>query len=195
MIFDLDETLTWLMFPWEEWIVEVLAEFPHGVRGKLSRSWRSDGVSSGPALNDALSRGAISYEKLIAITTRFERRNFRHTPNAELVRAARELHGRGVRLDLWTGNVRSTARRALTDLNLLALFDHVVCREDTFLGKPDPEGLGLLGVSPPTVRQFLLVGDSSNDEAAARAVGMDFFPIFFFKSSERPATSAPRDSS
>jgi len=69
-----------------------------------------------------------------------------------------------------TGRPRADAQRFLERFELSSLFDAVVCREDAPL-KPAPEpvrrALGALGV-----RSAWMLGDTSDDLAAARAAGV-----------------------
>ena len=62
----------------------------------------------------------------------------------------------------------------------LCRFGRIVGRDDVRLAKPDPEGWQLIDDGTPRQR-YLFVGDSSNDEGAATALGIDYFTIRFFK--------------
>lgn len=72
-------------------------------------------------------------------------------------------------------NRTDTMARVLDDHDIAHLFDLVVCALDVTFPKPHPEALNKVAahfsVGP---REVLYVGDSSVDEAAARAAGMPF---------------------
>jgi FMN phosphatase YigB (HAD superfamily) len=60
---------------------------------------------------------------------------------------------------------------ALLELGIRHHFSKVITRNDVRFAKPHPEGWSLLGGGTPRA-QYLFVGDSSNDEGAAEALGL-----------------------
>jgi HAD superfamily hydrolase (TIGR01509 family) len=113
---------------------------------------------------------------LLEASEEFESTYFAHTPHDELVQAVHELAKNGKTLYLWTGNMRSTADRALTEIGIHHLFKQIISREDVRQTKPHPEGWQLLeqGIARS---EYLFVGDSGNDKGAAEALGIDYFGL------------------
>jgi len=84
-----------------------------------------------------------------------------------------ELRQAGIKLGIVTSRVRDTTLYGLQLFGLLDFFQAIVTMEDVENHKPGPEpvlrGAELLGLPPAAV---LMVGDSPNDIAAARAAGV-----------------------
>jgi phosphoglycolate phosphatase len=89
-----------------------------------------------------------------------------------VVEGLRVLRGRGLRLACLTNKPTSFARPLLAAKGLADFFDHAFGGDAFARKKPDPlpllETCKALGVPPSAT---LMVGDSSNDAAAARAAG------------------------
>jgi len=89
-----------------------------------------------------------------------------------VVEGLRLLRGRGLRLACLTNKPTSFARPLLAAKGLADYFDHAFGGDAFARKKPDPlpllETCKALGVPPAAT---LMIGDSSNDAAAARAAG------------------------
>ena len=89
-----------------------------------------------------------------------------------VVEGLRLLRGRGLRLACLTNKPTSFARPLLAAKGLADFFDHAFGGDAFARKKPDPlpllETCKALGVPPAAT---LMIGDSSNDAAAARAAG------------------------
>jgi HAD superfamily hydrolase (TIGR01509 family) len=83
------------------------------------------------------------------------------------------LHGRGVRLGIWTGRDRWSAERILDVHGLTGFFGATVCGDDLASHKPDPAGLlraiELSGVSPS---ESVFMGDADADVLGGHAAGV-----------------------
>ncbi len=83
------------------------------------------------------------------------------------------LHGRGVRLGVWTGRDRWSAERMLATHGLTPLFASVVCGDDLKTHKPDPEGLlrclAAMGARPA---EAVFLGDADVDVLGGHAAGV-----------------------
>jgi HAD superfamily hydrolase (TIGR01509 family) len=181
LIFDLDETVTRLDVPWEEWKRAVVAALPPDSGADLDRLLSVRGLAWGEIVNDFIAKHPGFYEKFLAASDAFEAKHFAHTPYAELVQALHGLKERGCTLFLWTSNMRQTAERALLELGVYELFERLVTREDVAQGKPDGEGWKYIKQPDEAPDAFLFIGDSSNDAKAAQAANVAYFKINYFK--------------
>lgn len=89
--------------------------------------------------------------------------------------ALRSLRSRGVRLGVVTNLPRWVALPMLSSHQIAALFDAIICYEDTRSHKPSPDPLircvEVLDLAP---QLCTYVGDDKNDFVAAQAAGMRF---------------------
>jgi phosphoglycolate phosphatase len=89
----------------------------------------------------------------------------------------RYLHAQGVTLCLATGRERGRLSSDLSKLGLDDLFDSMVCAGEAS-AKPDPEMLlQLMQRLELHADRVMFVGDSQQDEQAARAAGILFIPV------------------
>jgi len=181
LIFDLDETLTRLDLPWDEWTEQVAASLPADRAKKLEELLDVDGAPWGEVVNEHILKDADYYKKFIKICQDFESKYFAHTPYDELVKALPELKEEGCDLFLWTSNTRRTAERALIEMGILSLFTQLLTRENVQLGKPHAEGWALFTFAGQDPASCLMIGDSQNDALAAEAGGIAYYKISFFK--------------
>lgn len=95
-------------------------------------------------------------------------------PFAGAQKLLENLHGRGIRLGLWTGRDRISADWLLRHHGLERFFSAIVCGDDLSTHKPDPEGLReilrRLGVNPADT---LYVGDADVDVLGGASCGVD----------------------
>lgn len=181
LIFDLDETLTRLDLPWEEWIEQVTASLPPDMAEKLEQLLAVDGAPWGEVVNEQIIKDTAFYNRFITICQDFEAKHFAHTPYHDLVQILPEFKAEGCELFLWTSNTRQTAERALLELGVRQLFTQLLTREDIKLGKPHVEGWGKFAFSNQDPSLSLMIGDSQNDALAAQAGGIAYYKISFFK--------------
>lgn len=181
IVFDLDETLTILNLPWDEWIDGVAKLLPKERAEEFRATVEGQGRPWGAVINEQIAEDPAFYDAFLAICAAFEQKYFSHTPYQALVDALPALKENGQQFYIWTANTRPTTERALTELGVRDLFDGVVTREDVRYGKPDTEAWKLILQPGDQLKDVLLVGDSKNDEAAALAAGVAFFKIMHFK--------------
>jgi HAD superfamily hydrolase (TIGR01509 family) len=180
LIFDLDATLTLLNLPWAEWVEMITKRLPPDQAASFRHILDDDGSGWQQVANEHVEQYDTFLAALIEASEEFESTYFAHTPYDELAQAVHRLAGQGKTLYAWSANMRSTVERALMELGIRQHFTKLVAREDVRLAKPHPEGWQLLEDGTPR-RQYLFVGDSSNDAGAAHALGIDYFEITYFK--------------
>ncbi len=181
IVFDLDETLTILNLPWQEWIDEVAQMLPEKRVAEFLTTVEGQGRPWGAVINEQIAEVPTFYDRFLAVCAAFEQKYFSHTPYQALVDALPALKGEDRQFYIWTANTRATVERALREMGIRDLFDGIVAREDVRYGKPDKEAWQHILEFDEDLTGVLLVGDSKNDEASARAAGIAFFKITHFK--------------
>lgn len=79
---------------------------------------------------------------------------------------------------VFTDNLTSTIERVLKAEGLYAYFSHIITKDDVTEYKPAPEGLAIAQQKTSAEKDaMLMIGDSSNDEGAAKSFGVDFFSV------------------
>ena len=179
VIFDLDATLTLLNLPWNEWVEMIARRLPDEQAASFRKVSSQPGMAWGRYTNEHVEKYETFLPALLEASEEFERTYFAHTPYDELAGAVHTLAGQGKTLYAWSANMRTTVERALLELGIHQHFTKIVTRNDVRLAKPHPEGWSMLDDGTPKDR-YLFVGDSSNDEGAARALGIEYFEITFF---------------
>jgi HAD superfamily hydrolase (TIGR01549 family) len=181
LIFDFDETLTFLDLPWDEWINDVTNILPKEKQLEFKRILEKEGSSWGIYINKVITEDNDFFDKLLQISLQFEAKHFKHTPYQELINVLPELREMGCSLYLWTNNTRPTVDKALIELGVLDLFTKIVTKEDTKLNKPNKRGWELIKKDSEPLVTYLFVGDSLNDKKAAELANIDYFKINYFK--------------
>jgi FMN phosphatase YigB (HAD superfamily) len=181
LIFDLDQTITHLLLPWDEWKQQLLVELSPQQREQIRDKLWAERLTWAPAINALIEQDRALGKKLIDISRDFEARHPNHTPYPALVAALPGLKKSGHQLLLWTNNNRPTAKRVLTELGVLDLFSKLVTREDSVFIKPHLAAWHLIKQDDQPLSSYLYIGDSQNDRRAAGAASIDFFQIKFFK--------------
>ncbi|MDD5171616.1 MAG: HAD-IA family hydrolase [Candidatus ainarchaeum sp.] len=91
---------------------------------------------------------------------------------------AKEIKASGRMTAIASGNHSSTIKRILSDLDALDSFDYICGRESVENNKPAPDQLNMimerLGIDK---QEAFFVGDSMNDEAAAKSANISYFKI------------------
>lgn len=128
----------------------------------------------GTPLRVEFAKHCNSPEEVEAMIATYREYNFHHHDRMVSafpgsVACVRTLAAAGVRLGIVTSKGRHGAQIGLTALELLDVFEVVVCAEDVTRHKPDPEpvhhAMNQLGSSPG---QTLFIGDSLHDMRAGR---------------------------
>lgn len=173
---DLDGTLVDTLGDFEAALASTLAELGFA---PLARDFvgRAIGKGSAHLVRRALAEAGAAEEHLEAAVVRYQhhytRVNGRHSSvYAGAVEGLQALRDLGIELACVTNKPAAHAR-ALLEAKGLARFFATISGGDTFArGKPDPLPLlgtcRRLGVAP---QKALVIGDSGNDAAAARAAG------------------------
>lgn len=185
LIFDLDETLTHLKLPWDEWEKRMLAQLPPTASIQARDMLRHQTSNWGVVINALAKDNNAVHQKIIDISRTFEAEYFSHAPYHALIEALSTLQQDGRTFFLWTSNSRATAGQALRELGILERFSKIISHESVLQIKPDKDGWSQLHDQAQPLDAYLFIGDSSNDEQAARSIGIDFFKITYFKQTKK----------
>jgi phosphoglycolate phosphatase len=142
----------------------IMAMVGDGADALDGRAFAASGGLPGPEIGPYLERFLADYEPRSAETTR---------PWPGVVETLGTLKSRGLALALCTNKPSRATAEVMDTLDLARFFDLVVAADDTPSIKPDPAHvrviLDRLGVA---AAEAVMVGDSRNDIAAARAAGV-----------------------
>ncbi len=78
---------------------------------------------------------------------------------------------------IWTSNALDTANKALVDTDLMQYFEKIAARDNVPYTKPDPSGFDFLRDLTIPKSQYVMIGDSENDEEASHNAGIDFIHV------------------
>ena len=173
-IFDLDRTLVVLNIDWSELhekVVEVFAQ--HGIDYHFVST-----IDSNTRLNDLIRHGGDETRTQINTMIRDAELNNLHgyTLIPHAIAFLNSLPA-GTFKYIWTGNSLDTATKALVDNDLMQYFEKIAAQDNVPYTKPDPSGFDFLQDPAIPKSQYVMIGDSDNDEAAAQAAGIDFVHV------------------
>lgn len=184
LIFDFDETLFTLLLPWEKYIAGLTEKLL-----QLDPSLKE--FTHHKTLND-LENEAVRRHDEAAITlrreysTEFEDSYLQgveeHKALTNFIREhAHDLNEMGTpkyNFYLWTTNMRTTVEPILIKKSMIQYFKQLVTKSEVKLTKPEAEGFYMLFDADTQKKEdFLMIGDSVNDEGAARNVGIEFYSV------------------
>ena len=155
-----------------------------GLQRLLARSIEAAGGRPDVALECASSAFAEIYGAGLLDHTR---------PYPGLEPVLRTLAARGTTLSVLTNKPRPFTEAILRGLGLDALFAASICGDDPMARKPAPDGaFALVRASGVPAARALLVGDSAEDVATARAAGIASCAVTWgFRSSDELARALP----
>ena len=82
---------------------------------------------------------------------------------------------------LWTSNTKKIIQDFLCKENIEKAFVKIIAFEDVQFPKPDPEGFEkIYDRSIYMKNDYLMIGDSTSDEEAAKAAGIDYYQDNYF---------------
>jgi len=173
-IFDLDRTLLILNIDWLEWhkkVTEVFAQ--RGIDYRYEST-----IDSNTKLNDLIRSEGDEMRSLINSTIRNAELNNYHgyTVIPRAVAFLKSLPA-DTHKYIWTGNALDTATKALVDSDLMKYFERIVARDNVPYTKPDPSGFDLIYDPRIPKAQYVMIGDSENDEVASHNAGIDFIHV------------------
>ncbi len=180
LIFDLDRTILRLDINWNNvhhLLFEQISKIDSSIILKPSLNAREFFT----AINQAVEKhGNAAKQTLISFMRKFEKINYSgYTPNPEIIQFIRSHHN-NYQLFIWTSNVKDTIQKCLITEHLSPLFQEIVTINDVLYSKPYPDGFYKIYSPSHPKTEYLMIGDSENDEEAAKAAGIDFFKVDYF---------------
>jgi len=174
VIFDFDNTLMLLGVNWNRVKADIV-RLAKAERVPIDEGqhiiFLSNLLSDTPARKDAIDGLYLKYEGECI-------RQRRYTAFPEMLSLVRRLKAAGYSLAIASGNHTISIMELLSESGLLDCFTAVCGRDLVKNNKPAADQvyfvLGKLGIAP---EDALFVGDSVNDEAAARESGVRFFKV------------------
>lgn len=173
-IFDLDRTLVVLKINWSELHekeIEIFAQ--HGIDYHFVST-----IDSNTRLNDLIRRDGDATRTQINDMIRHAELNNLHgytlIPRAVLF--LKNLPSDTTKY-VWTGNSHDTATKALVDNDLMKYFEKIAARDNVPYTKPYPSGFKMLYDPQVPKSQYVMIGDSENDEVASHNAGIDFIHV------------------
>jgi phosphoglycolate phosphatase len=174
LIFDFDETIDTLVIDWEIW--------KQGMNDIIQRYDPTGSIAFSLEKSDSLENyylekfGEKINHDFIEFKRDFENKYLQgHTPNQAAVNFIKKADG--FTILMWTGNHRDTVRTILAELGIAEKIKKIVGRENVKFIKPNPDGFTQLFVPGSEKKDYLMIGNSSADSGAAKAVGIDFIHV------------------
>lgn len=180
LIFDFDETLFWLVLEWDRFFEAMEKEL-----APIDRKLYDDLATQKRSLSDTLNAyvdgyGTKAKQIITRISEKFEIEHLvRVVPNPELidfVRASKDKY----HMFIWTSNTSSIVEKVLTEHQLTGIFTRIASQLEILMIKPYTDGFHYLSESGVPLERYLMIGNSSADEEAAKASGIDYFHIDYF---------------
>ena len=180
LIFDFDETLFKLLLPWELWMQYVEEKLAR-IDQNLMKEYKENRLAWPEMQNQYIHRYKDVAKKIIITgNTEFETKHFQGVEvNKELVQFINDATT--YVFSLWSSNTKPIIEKVLHEHHLHHIFSHVITRTDLLYLKPHHEGFSLIHDGKTPKEDYLLVGNSQTDKAAAKSAGIDFFLVDYFK--------------
>jgi HAD superfamily hydrolase (TIGR01549 family) len=125
--------------------------------------------------------GKKAAEAYIDLSRSFEKKNYSgHQPNMRIVNFIIDNRDK-YKFFLFTSNHSETINPVLEDLGIIDVFYKIITRDSVVHPKPDPDGFSQIIDSNVDKKEYLMIGDTSNDELAAKNAGIDFIHVVDFE--------------
>lgn len=179
LIFDFDATLVLMNITWPDFI--------HYLRQEMAELdqdlWEAhkNAEKASPFMKELVEKhGDKGIDLLVRHVPPFEiQYRDKYTKNEALLKEIADFRAT-YRLFIWSSNSRELVEDVLAQIGMSDWFEKMVTRNDVRHIKPSPEGFDLIRDPDVPLDKYLLIGDSSHDEGAAQAVGIDFYKHDFF---------------
>lgn len=184
LIFDFDNTLFRLHLPWHRWDERMrkdLIDLDQSIYQTYLDSHKDDSafvIGISQLQNDYVKKhGQKALDVITKNNQEFEVNDQTGvTPNQHLVDFI--LHNSKYSYSLWSTNTSHAIIPVLDQHGLTPTFNHIITRNEVTFVKPDPQGfVEFIHDSRTPVSQYLMIGDSSADQQAAKNAGIDFYQV------------------
>lgn len=178
LIWDFDGTITDLIIDWTNFR-EGLFELYYAKYPDLKGSVPNTSGMGNRLYNLAVEKYGQEAKQIgNAYFEAFEARHYSsHLPNKEALSFIYQNKDEYT-YSIWTNNFRSTILPILDELKLPKLMRTIVTKTELTYSKPNPDGFAQIHTTDQlSLDAYLMIGDSENDELAAKAAGIDFFKV------------------
>jgi len=180
LVFDFDETLVKLILPWDNW-EDPISDKLIKLQKSIYENYKIEKISLSDLMNQYILKFGKQAKNLVkGNALNFETKYLKDViPNKELIAFVK--HSKNYKMFVWSSNTRPTVEKVLDDYAIWNKFEKVVTGLDVDLIKPYTEGFNQ--IYDPTIpkERYLIIGDSDRDKKAAKQLGVDFFPVDYFK--------------
>lgn len=179
IIFDFDETILEVLLPWDEWLNEVKRIGNEYDKDVWTDFDKGEVPSSIPQNRLFKKFGSEVRGRINNYTENFEVSRLEGVrKNDELIEFIKTNADNYI-FSMWSSNSAKAIDRVLKDESLDICFKQIVSRDEVDYLKPDPDGFKLIDDGHTDIANYLFIGDSVNDEGAAKALGRDYFEVSF----------------
>lgn len=173
-IFDLDVTIMTLNIDWTEWFQVVEKIF---AERQIPFTYTSSRAAFAQLNDLARAEGEATRQEINHKIRDAEMNNLHgYTLIPRCISFLKSLPDSSRRF-IWTSNALDTATKALVDNDLMQYFEKIAARDNVPYTKPDPSGFDLLYDPRVPKSQYVMIGDSENDEVASQNAGIDFIHV------------------
>lgn len=179
IIFDLDETILELLLPWDEWLKEIRRignEYDKNVWADYDRG---EVMTAIPQNRLFKKFGSEVRDRINNYTENFEVTRLEGVRKYEELIEFIKANSDNYIFSMWSANSKKVINKVLKEEGLDNCFHLIVSRGDVDYLKPNPDGFKFIDDRKTGIDRYLFIGDSSNDEGAAKALGMDYFEVSF----------------
>lgn len=176
LIFDFDETIAKMEIDWSGWhtgIGEVYRQY-----NPQARSYAADEHSRYNGYVDKFGQELV--KKTQQFNAQYETEmTTGFIPYPELIKFIKKDNQ--YQKFVYSSNSSQVVIKGLKELGIVDKFKKIVSRDDVTYIKPHPEGFSLLCDREIPHSEYLFIGNSHADKKAARAAGIDFFLVEYFR--------------
>jgi len=177
LIFDFDETIATLKIDWSDWHPRIAKIFKEFDPGFLYQGGFIDHLTV-PFIQ---KYGKKLRDKIVTFENQYEKEKLKgYIVNNKLVDYIKKnIYQKNY---LITNNMQHTVLPILEEIGIKNRFEKIITFDDVFYCKPHPEGiLKIINKNIP-LSDYVVIGDSNNDESVAKSVGIDFIKIVISQS-------------
>lgn len=180
LLFDLDDTLAHLNIDWStirQGVFDVVAQYDK----KLVEDTLNERFATIYLTNRAVAKyGEKMKDEITSFWNTYEQSNYSgYIPNAELITTVKSL-GPQYKKFIWTTNTTFPVQDFIRKEGLNNQFKKIVSHQTVLRLKPEADGFADIYAPNTSLNDYLMIGDSINDEGAAKNAGIDFFQIDYF---------------
>ena len=186
LIFDLDETLIRLEVRWNG-VYEMLFDEVKKIDSSLVSHVPVTSLEFYKLVNKTTVKHGIKAKQMLdQAISQFEISNYiGYTLNPSLMSFI-HTHKNTYSFSLWTSNSRGTINDFLQKEQFNHYFENIITLESVMFTKPDTYGFTMIYNPNNSKRDYVMIGDSNNDEIAAKNAGIDFFKEVYFSHPKAP---------